>query len=291
MKRKIGIQDTTFPAHVKILPVIVVLILMGYANTLYALTVTLEWTAPSGGGAITGYIACYGFQSGSYTEKCQTVESGTSCAFTDIDAEKDYYFAVKSYAESGESPFSTELPYRASAPPPVTPSTFDIVSSATTGGTITPSGSVSVTEGQNQSFSVSADSGYELSDLVVDGASVGKQSTYTFSQVAANHTIQAAFAIVAPPTPSTYTISAACGANGQINPTGDTQVEKGASLTVFITPSDKYKIDKLIVDGAAVTVASKYKFSNVNENHIISATFVKKSNNRPPPPKNIRVIK
>ena len=48
---------------------------------------------------------------------------------------------------------------------------YTITASAGTGGTITPSGAVSVFDGSSQSFTVMADSGYEIADVKVDGAS------------------------------------------------------------------------------------------------------------------------
>ena len=62
------------------------------------------------------------------------------------------------------------------------------------GGTINPSGAVSVPAGNNQSFAISASSGFHILDVLVDGASAGPLATYTFTNVQANHTIAASFA-------------------------------------------------------------------------------------------------
>ena len=72
--------------------------------------------------------------------------------------------------------------------------TFTITASAGTGGSISPSGSVSVAEGSNKVFTITPNSGYHIDDVLVDGVSVGAVSTYTFTDVAANHTISASFA-------------------------------------------------------------------------------------------------
>ena len=53
-----------------------------------------------------------------------------------------------------------------------------------------------------------------MADVLVDGVSVGAVTSYTFTNVTANHTIAASFAI------NTYTITATAGANGTIEPAG-----------------------------------------------------------------------
>jgi hypothetical protein len=74
-----------------------------------------------------------------------------------------------------------------------TATTYTITASAGTGGSISPSGTVTVTAGNSQTFAISANSGYSVSSVVVDGTSVGAVTSYTFSSVAANHTIAASF--------------------------------------------------------------------------------------------------
>lgn len=74
--------------------------------------------------------------------------------------------------------------------------TYSISSSAGTGGTISPVGSVTVNSGGSQTFTITPNSGYQISDVVVNGASVGAVTTYTFSNVSANGTIAASFAQV-----------------------------------------------------------------------------------------------
>lgn len=61
------------------------------------------------------------------------------------------------------------------------------------GGTITPSGEVTVVAGRHQSFTVLPDDGYSISDVLVDGVSVGAVSTFRFEKVKENHTITATF--------------------------------------------------------------------------------------------------
>ena len=75
---------------------------------------------------------------------------------------------------------------------------YTITASAGTGGTITPSGSCSIREWLDKTFTITPDSGYEIADVLVDGKSVGAQSSYTFKDVISNHTISASFLKIVP---------------------------------------------------------------------------------------------
>jgi hypothetical protein len=81
----------------------------------------------------------------------------------------------------------------AAAQAPSSPQTYTINASVGTGGSISPSGSVTVSSGTSKAFSITANSGYTISSVTVDGKSVGRASSYTFSNVTANHTIKATF--------------------------------------------------------------------------------------------------
>jgi predicted small secreted protein len=76
-----------------------------------------------------------------------------------------------------------------------------ITASAKRGGSISPAGSTSVPRGSSQTFIATADAGYRVADVRVDGRSVGAladlfhddSSSYTFENVAENHVISATF--------------------------------------------------------------------------------------------------
>ena len=70
---------------------------------------------------------------------------------------------------------------------------YTITATAGEGGSITPNGDVSVKEGASQTFAITADNGYEIADVLVDGNSVGAVETYTFDEVKTNHTITVSF--------------------------------------------------------------------------------------------------
>ena len=68
-----------------------------------------------------------------------------------------------------------------------------ITASAGGGGTISPSGAVVVNPGSNRTFTITPDTGYNITDVLVDGVSVGAVSSYTFPNVQADHSITSSF--------------------------------------------------------------------------------------------------
>lgn len=76
---------------------------------------------------------------------------------------------------------------------PVEPTTYTITASAGQGGSITPSGAVSVAKGGSQTFTIKPSDNYEIEDVKVDNQSVGKKTEYTFENVTKAHTIAATF--------------------------------------------------------------------------------------------------
>jgi len=73
-------------------------------------------------------------------------------------------------------------------------SSYSITASAGTGGSISPSGTVTVSSGSSKTFTIKPNNNrFRITDVKVNGVSKGAISSYTFSSIAANHTIQAYF--------------------------------------------------------------------------------------------------
>lgn len=60
-------------------------------------------------------------------------------------------------------------------------------------GSISPSGIVTVAPGGSATFNITADPGYRISDVVVDGQSLGSRGIYSFADVWEDHSIEAFF--------------------------------------------------------------------------------------------------
>ena len=70
---------------------------------------------------------------------------------------------------------------------------YTIKATAGAGGSISPSGNVSVREGGDQTFTITPDKGYAVANVKIDGKSIGAVKSYTFENVSSPHTIEAIF--------------------------------------------------------------------------------------------------
>ena len=70
---------------------------------------------------------------------------------------------------------------------------YTIKATAGTGGSISPSGNVSVREGADQTFTITPDKGYAVANVKIDGKSIGAVKSYTFENVRRTHTIEVIF--------------------------------------------------------------------------------------------------
>ena len=75
------------------------------------------------------------------------------------------------------------------------PGYYIIRATAGAGGSITPSGDVSVRAGANQTFTITPNRGYAVSDVKIDGRIIGAVRSYTFENISASHTIEVQFRV------------------------------------------------------------------------------------------------
>jgi hypothetical protein len=155
-----------------------------------------------------------------------------------------------------------------------------ITASAGAGGSISPTGSVSVDYGGSQTFTITPNVGYHIASIIANGASVTVTSpsgqTYQFSAVSADSSLTTTFAI------NTYTISVTQSTNGQISPDTST-VNYGGNQNFTITPDSGYYIASITTDAGSVSVYSPsgqtVSFNNVQAAHTITANFAIKTFN------------
>lgn len=84
-----------------------------------------------------------------------------------------------------------------------TGTTYTITASWESNGSIAPSGKIFVAENTDQTFTIVADSGYQIKDIKVDNISIGAVNSYTFRSITDNHTISASFELL-PPKPFSW---------------------------------------------------------------------------------------
>ncbi|OPY02994.1 MAG: Fibronectin type III domain protein [Syntrophorhabdus sp. PtaB.Bin047] len=199
------------------------------STTTYTLTLA---TAGTGSGTITSNPSGTVFASGTAVTITAAPDSGST--FTGWGG--DCAFAGTSTTCSGK--MTRNISVTANFTRSVTTTYHTISASAGTGGSISPSGSVSVSSGSSKSFTITPSSGYTISDVTVDGQSVGAVSSYTFSNVTANHTIAATFTQSGTST-TTYTLTATTAGTGSgtitVNPSG-TVFASGTAVTLTAAP-------------------------------------------------------
>ncbi len=150
--------------------------------------------------------------------------------------------------------------------------TYTITASAGTGGTISPSGAVTVNKGANRSFTITPNTGYSISGVTVDGASVGAVSSYTFNNVTANHTISASF--TANPTKYTLTIKKTGSGSGTVinNPSGS-MFSPGTVVNLVANPNSGSSFAGWSGGCSGTTQTCKV---TMNSNISVTASFVLK---------------
>jgi hypothetical protein len=90
-----------------------------------------------------------------------------------------------------------------------------------------------VASGASRAFTITPATGYKVSNVLVDGASVGAVITYTFSNITANHTISASFIIA---TSSVTAVKVLSPNGGELFYTGETKTvswEAPAGISSF----------------------------------------------------------
>ena len=162
----------------------------------FAGQVTLTWDAPTTNADGTplsnfngAYRIYYGTSTGNYTQtkNLTNTNSVVTCPVTNLTDNQAYYFVVTAVNTLGnESQYSNEVSKSAQ---PAATATYSITATAGANGTVSPSGATTVNSGAGQAYSITPAAGYHVASVLVDGVSAGAVTSYTFSNVTANHTI------------------------------------------------------------------------------------------------------
>jgi hypothetical protein len=147
-----------------------------------------------------------------------------------------------------------------------------ITATAGSNGSISPSGIIKSPYNANQTFTFTADTGYAVDLLLIDGINVPDSiagGSYTFNNVTGNHTIEVIFF-------ERTLITATAGSNGSISPSGIIKLPYSANQTFTFTADTGYAVDSLLIDGVNVPdsiAGGSYTFHNVTKNHTIEVIF------------------
>jgi hypothetical protein len=157
--------------------------------------------------------------------------------------------------------------------------TYTITATAGSGGTISPSGTTQVNSGGSQTYTITAGTGYHIANVLVDGSSVGAVSNYTFTNVIANHTIAASFAI------NTYTLTVS-STNGTVTKIPDQpSYDHGTVVSIEAVAASNYHFVNWTGTGVtAGRVANPNAASTtitVDSDYTIQANFVEEDGTAP----------
>ena len=155
------------------------------APTEYTITYDLA------GGTAEGNPDTYTIETGTFTLKNPT-KSGytfTGWSGTGLDGENNMTVTIPT-GSTGNRTYTAHWRYNGSGH---SYSYYTIKATAGAGGSISPSGNVSVREGRDQTFTITPDKGYAVANVKIDGKSIGAVKSYTFENVSRTHTIEVIF--------------------------------------------------------------------------------------------------
>ena len=162
------------------------LTITGNTSVIYGEKLTLTTTGGSGTGTVT-----YRIDTDASTGEA-TIDPETG-VLTPVKVGSVSVIATKAgdnnYNDVTSAPFVLMIK-------PATPTgepNYTIKATAGAGGSISPSGNVSVCEGGDQTFTITPDKGYAVANVKIDGKSIGAVKSYTFENVSSPHTIEAIF--------------------------------------------------------------------------------------------------
>ena len=161
-------------------------------------TLTAQWTVNQytitydlAGGTVKGNPDTYTIETVAFTLKNPT-KSGytfTGWSGTGLDGENNMTVTIPK-GSTGNRTYKAHWRYNGSGH---SYSYYTIKATAGAGGSISPSGNVSVREGRDRTFTITPDKGYAISNVKIDGKSIGAVKSYTFENVRRTHTIEVIF--------------------------------------------------------------------------------------------------
>ena len=161
-------------------------------------TLTAQWTVNQytitynlAGGTVEGNPDTYTIETVAFTLKNPT-KSGytfTGWSGTGLDGENNMTVTIPT-GSTGNRIYTAHWRYNGSGH---SYSYYTIKTTAGAGGSISPSGNVSVREGRDRTFTITPDKGYAVSNVKIDGKSIGAVKSYTFENVRRTHTIEVIF--------------------------------------------------------------------------------------------------
>ncbi len=156
---------------------------------------------------------------------------------------------------------------------------FTITASAGANGTISPSGDTTVIQGSSQSYTFTPNNGYQVDNVLLDGAAVAvTANSYTVAAIAANHTLNVTFKL------QTYKVTAtlAAGASGGSITPATSDVTAGGSVELTITPPTGNTVGSVTLNATPVDPKNiikmvsgsfKYTLASITSDKAVTVSF------------------
>jgi len=145
-------------------------------------------------------------------------------------------------------------------------------------------GEILVNEGNDQTVKITANDGYDIYQVSVDGSAVDlDDQTYTFENIQTDHDLEVRFRSLQ------HTIEFSSSEGGWISPCiftnqcngndsflGQISVNSGSDLRFTIVPSHGYEVSSIIVDGEVKPASqTSQEFQQIHSDHSLYASFRK----------------
>lgn len=176
-----------------------------------------------------------------------------------------------------------------SDPDPVLPAVHTVTAHATAGGSVSPAGSFQAVAGTSPVLTITADAGYQLGSVVLDGTDNVTESVVDgalrLAPLAADVDVAVAFERTAAPEPAPAdpVVTATAGKGGSISPAGQTRVKHGASQTFSLIPDAGFAVESITVDGSTFPFSgTSYTLFDVEYDREVSVSFKEEQGTKPP---------
>ena len=134
-------------------------------------------------------------------------------------------------------------------------------------GKVSPTGEVAVLKNGERSFTITPNAGYVVDEILLNGKSIGSDTTCTVAFNGANQTLLVKF------TDKGFAIIASANQGGTISPSGKTNYRENDTATYTITANVGYRIKDVLVDETSVGAVETYTFANINFSSSIIAPY------------------
>jgi|GEM_PF-800985 len=145
---------------------------------------------------------------------------------------------------------------------------YTVTASAGTGGSISPSGSLSTASGTTRSFTLTPSANYQVSSVTGTCGGTRNGNTFTTNTITSNCTVVANFTYM-----QYYTVTASAGTGGSINPSGSLSTASGTTRSFSLTPNVNYQVSSVTGTCGGTRNGNTFTTNTITSNCTVVANF------------------